>query len=109
MVLESAPPGLVRVISVCAGQGRDLLGVLDGHPRRDDVRARLVEVDAQIAAVARARAQAAGLDRVDVVTGYAARTDQYRDMAPADLVLGCGVFGNITDQDIERTVDTCRQ
>ncbi|GHD35622.1 hypothetical protein GCM10010335_31060 [Streptomyces galbus] len=30
---------------MCAGQGRDLIGVLAGHPRRDDVRARLVELD----------------------------------------------------------------
>jgi hypothetical protein len=30
-------------------------------------------------------------------------------MAPADLVLACGVFGNIRDADIERTVDTCSQ
>lgn len=108
-MLEHAPPGPIWVISVCAGQGRDLLGVLDGHARKDDVRARLVEVDARIAAVARAKAEAAGLDRVEVVTGDAALTDQDRDVAPADLVLVCGVFGNVTDQDIEHTVGTCRQ
>ncbi|WP_254075946.1 hypothetical protein [Streptomyces sp. P3] len=28
-------------------------------------------------------------------------------MAPADIVLPCAVFGNITDPDIERTVDAC--
>jgi hypothetical protein len=40
--LDTAPLGPLRVISVCAGQGRDLLDVLDEHPRRDDVAARLV-------------------------------------------------------------------
>jgi hypothetical protein len=30
-------------------------------------------------------------------------------MTPADLVLVCGVFGNITDQDIERTIGACCQ
>lgn len=109
VVLDSAPPGPLQVISLCAGQGRDLLGVLAGHPRRDDVRARLVELDGRIAAAAKARAGAAGLDRVEIVTGDASLTDQYRDMAPADLVLACGVFGNITDEDIERTVGTCCQ
>jgi hypothetical protein len=97
------------VISLCAGQGRDLLGVLADHPRRGDVRARLVELDARIAAVAETRARAAGLDRVEIVTGDAAITDHYRGMTPADLVLVCGVFGNITDEDIERTVGTCCQ
>jgi Methyltransferase domain len=108
-VLDAAPPGPLRVVSLCAGQGRDLLGVLGGHPRRDDVRARLVELDPQIAEAARARAGAAGLGQVEIVTGDASLTDHYRDMVPADLVLACGVFGNITLADIERTVDACRQ
>jgi hypothetical protein len=43
--LERVPPGPVRVVSLCAGQGRDLLGVLADHPRRGDVTARLVELD----------------------------------------------------------------
>ena len=58
---------------------------------------------------ARARARAAGLERVEIVTSDAALTDNYRDMAPADLVLVCGVFGNITLGDIERTVGACCQ
>jgi hypothetical protein len=33
--------------------GRDVIGVLAGHPRRDDVRARLVELDERNVAVAR--------------------------------------------------------
>jgi hypothetical protein len=108
-VLDSAPPGPLRVISLCAGQGRDLLGELAGHPRRDDVRARLVELDPRNAEAARARAGAAGLERVEIVTGDAALTGHYREMAPADLVLVCGVFGNISLGDIERTVGACCQ
>jgi hypothetical protein len=46
---------------------------------------------------------------VEVVTGDASITDHYRGMTPADLVLVCGVFGNITDEDIERTVAACCQ
>jgi hypothetical protein len=109
VALDSAPPGPLRAISLCAGQGRDLLEVLAGHPRRDDVRALLVELDQRNADAARARARAAGLERVEIVTGDAALTDNYRDMAPADLVLVCGVFGNITLGDIERTVGACCQ
>lgn len=37
--LDAAPPGPIRVVSACAGQGRDLLDVLVDHPRRDDVHA----------------------------------------------------------------------
>jgi hypothetical protein len=105
-VLDAAPAGTVRALSVCAGQGRDLLEVLADHPRARDVKARLVELDARNTAFA-AR-HAAGLD-VEIVTGDASLTESYRGIAPADLVLVCGVFGNITEDDIERTVDTCRQ
>jgi hypothetical protein len=48
--LDRAPAGPVSVVSLCAGQGRDVIGVLPGHPRRDDVRAVLIEADATNAA-----------------------------------------------------------
>lgn len=107
--LDTAPAGPLRVVSMCAGQGRDLLEVLADHPRRAAVTARLVELDPRNAEVARDRAAAAGLDQVEVVVGDAGLTDQYADLAPADLVLACGVFGNITDPDIRRTVVHCAQ
>src|ERR1700694_3658252 len=54
--LDAAAPGPVRVISMCAGDGRDLLGALDGHPRGRDVTGRLLELDPALAARARAAA-----------------------------------------------------
>ncbi|HKB31416.1 MAG TPA: SAM-dependent methyltransferase [Streptosporangiaceae bacterium] len=102
--LDSRPPGPLKAISICAGQGRDLISVLASHPRGSDVRARLVELDPRNAAVARDAARAAGLDGVEVVVGDAARTDHYAQMVPADLVLACGIFGNITAGDIEKTI-----
>jgi hypothetical protein len=105
--LDQAPPGPVRAVSMCAGQGRDLIDVLRGHPRRAEVTARLVELDPRIAAAARQRTAAAGLPLVHVVTGDAGLAGAYAGLAPADLVLACGVFGNISAQDIQRTVAGC--
>lgn len=105
--LDACPPGPLRAVSLCAGQGRDLLEVLASHPRGADVRARLVELDPRNSAVAEKTVQAAGLTGVEVVTGDAARTDHYLDMAPAHVVVACGIFGNITDDDIERTIEAC--
>jgi hypothetical protein len=102
--LERAEPGPVKVISVCAGQGHDLIGALADHPRRADVTARLVEIDAHNVLAARRAAMAAGLDGVKVVAGDASITDAYAGAVPADLVLLCGVFGNITAADIANTV-----
>src|ERR1700722_13324105 len=103
VALDEAPPGPVRAISLCAGQGRDLIGVLSGHPRRGDVTGRLGELDPRNTAVARRLAAEAGLGNLEIVTGDASLTSQYADVAPADLVLACGLFGNMTNADIERT------
>jgi hypothetical protein len=100
--------GARTAVSLCAGQGRDLIGVLAGRPRGRDVRARLVEIDPRNVAAARAAAAAAGLHRVEVVEGDAGLADHYAGMAPADLVVACGVFGNLTDDDVRATVDACR-
>ncbi|MEV1000787.1 class I SAM-dependent methyltransferase [Nonomuraea sp. NPDC050202] len=97
--------GAARVVSLCAGQGRDLLPVLAGHPRRGRVRARLVELDERNVAAARSAAP----EGVEVVCGDAAVTGSYAGAVPADLVLACGIFGNITDDDIRRTVATLPQ
>jgi predicted RNA methylase len=104
-VLDRAPEGTIRAVSLCAGQGRDLIGVLALHPRRADVVARLVELDERNVEVARAAAQTSGLDGIEVVVADASVSDAYEGAVPADLVLVCGVFGNISDADITRTIE----
>lgn len=96
--------GRVRLISMCAGQGRDVIPVLAACRRRDNLSALLVELDPTNAAAAEASARAAGLTGVRVLQADAALTNNYRDAVPADIVLACGIFGNITDEDIERVV-----
>lgn len=103
-LLDTSPPGPIRVISFCAGQGRDLIPVIERHRRRRDVRARLVELDPRNVQAAAWAVDAAGLSRVEVVLGDAALTAAYDGFTPADLVLCCGVFGNISDQDIAFTI-----
>jgi hypothetical protein len=108
-VLDRAAPGPIRAISVCAGQGHDLIGVLAEHPRRVDVSVRLVELDAHNVELAQAAAVAAGLDAVEVVAGDASLTDAYVGAVPADVVLLCGVFGNISEPDIVNTIEQLGQ
>jgi hypothetical protein len=102
--LEAAPAGPVRLVSLCAGQGHDVIGVLPGHARRPDVSAVLIESDERNAAVARHRAAAAGLPAVEVRQADASRVSQFADALPADVLLLCGIFGNISAADIRRTV-----
>ena len=103
-LLTAASPGAIRVISMCAGQGRDLLGVLPSHPRGADVRAALVEIDHANAGWAREAAAQAGLNHFEMIEADAAISDAYTPYVPADIILACGIFGNVSDADLERTV-----
>ncbi|MGH2864349.1 MAG: hypothetical protein ACRDJX_03775, partial [Solirubrobacteraceae bacterium] len=102
--LERLPPGPIRAISVCAGQGQDIIGVLAEHPRRADVSARLVELDPQNVALAQSAARTIGLEGVEAVAADASLTDAYLGAAPADVLLVCGVFGNIAAADVTNTI-----
>jgi hypothetical protein len=104
-LLGRSPAGPIRVLSVCAGQGRDVLGVLADHPRRREVTARLVELDARNVEQARRAAAGLGLESIAIVEGDASTTAAYEGAVPADIVLVCGVFGNVTDDDIRATID----
>jgi hypothetical protein len=104
--LDAQPPGPVSLVSMCAGQGRDVIGVLGDHPRRDDVDALLVELDADNAAFATRTARDAGLTRVRVATRDASDTAAYVGAVPANVVLACGIFGNVSDDDVAHTVAT---
>lgn len=106
--LDDTAPDPVRVISACAGDGRDLLGVLDGRTDADRVSALMVEYDPRLASRAR-EAAAALAAQVDVREADAAQSDVYANAVPADLVLLCGIFGNITDADVRATVESAPQ
>jgi SAM-dependent methyltransferase len=98
-------PQPIRIVSLCAGQGRDVIDVVATHPRGPEVSALLVELDPALAAFARDRAAGAGLaGRIRVVEGDASQARIYADSMPADIVLVCGVFGNISAADITRTI-----
>jgi SAM-dependent methyltransferase len=102
-------PGPIRMVSLCAGQGRDVIDVVATHPRGQEVSALLVELDPALVAFARDRADEAGLgDRIRIVEGDASLARLYADDVPADIVLVCGVFGNISDADITHTIQTMR-
>jgi hypothetical protein len=102
--IDRAPAGRVQLVSLCAGQGRDVLGVLPGHPRREEVSALLVEADATNAALARAGAAVAGLTALEVREADAGLVASFADALPANVLLLSGIFGNVSDADIERTV-----
>ncbi|MCU1593532.1 MAG: hypothetical protein JWO12_924 [Frankiales bacterium] len=102
--LATAREGDLRVLSACAGLGLDLIDVLAQSPRSDQVSALLVEWDAELSTRSRELCVVAGLPRVVAAQGDAGLAASYAGAVPADLVLLCGVFGNVSDDDIRATI-----
>lgn len=102
--LDATAPRPVRVVSLCAGDGRDLLEVLGGRDDPDRVAATLLELDPSLAG--RARDVACDRPGIEVRTADAGDSAVYADLPPADLLLLCGVLGNVSDADVEHTIAT---
>lgn len=92
-----------RVLSIGAGQGHDILGVLMDDPDRP-VHVVLVEADERNCRVAAAVAASAGLPDVEVLHADGSLLRTYREAAPADVILVCGVFGHLSEEDTVRTI-----
>ncbi len=100
-------PGETRVLSLCSGDGRDLLGLLAKRKDADQVSAVLLELHPELAQQARDSAATAGLTQVQVRTVDASSIDAYRGAAPADIIVMVGIFGifgNIADADVWRLI-----
>lgn len=101
-------PGAVRrILSLCAGDGRDVLPVLAGQPAERRPGAVLVELDPDLAAAAERRAAELGV-AATVVVGDAGRARTWQHVVPVDLLMLCGVFGNISDADVQSSIEAAR-
>ena len=93
--------GPIRVLSLCAGDGRDVLPELAARPSLQSTTT-LVELDDRLAAAARtAASQVAG---VEVRQGDAGDVATFEDVLPVDLLLLCGIFRNIALRDVRLTI-----
>lgn len=105
-VLDAIPGEDCRVLSLCAGDGRDILDVVGtftaGDARTPSIV--LVELDPELASAAVERARGQRLETVVVIRGDAGEASTWKDCVPVDLLLLCGIFGNISPGDIEQTV-----
>jgi len=81
------------------------VGVLASHRRRDEVTATLVEIDPHNVEQARRSVTHANLRHVEVRQADAGYVASFADVLPAHVLLLCGIFGNISDLDIDRTIE----
>lgn len=102
--LDAAPKGDIRIVSLCAGDARDLARAAKAHPRAGDLVGCVVEFDQTLAA--RAELSLSTIcPRIDVRCADAGASSSFADALPADLVLLAGIFGNVSDADIQHTID----
>jgi hypothetical protein len=88
--------GPVRILSICAGDGRDVIGVVDSHSRRSDISASLVELDGHSVAAGISHTARAGLSNaVHFLNADATLFETYASLPAADIVLLCGVWGHV--------------
>src|SRR5690349_16356078 len=90
---------------MCAGPGHDIVTATRRHPRGSNVVGRPVELDHRNVTAARAAPDQARITGLEVVEADAGCSDAYIGAAPADLVLACGIFGNIPDDEVKATVE----
>lgn len=98
LVAQSEP---IRLVSLCAGDGRDTIPVVAAAAK--DVDALLVEIDPGLADAAR-RSVENGKGSVLVRTADAGLPASFSDHVPASILMLCGIFGNISDADIDHTI-----
>ncbi|MFZ1116738.1 MAG: class I SAM-dependent methyltransferase [Propionibacteriaceae bacterium] len=101
--------GQRTVLSLCAGDGRDVLQVLAERDDSSRIQTTLLELHPVLAQRARDVAAASGLANVTVRTVDAGNSTAYVGAVPADLVIMIGIFGNISDDDVRRTIMTAPQ
>jgi Putative methyltransferase len=102
--IDRTAPDPISVLSICAGDGRDILEVLSARADASRVRATLVELDPRLCALARSRVSESRISGISIKQADAGITDSYAGVARADLAILVGVFGNIADADVHETV-----
>ncbi|NOS71808.1 MAG: AMP-binding protein [Verrucomicrobia bacterium] len=105
--LDECPAGPIRIVSLCAGDGRDVVGALANHSRRRDVTATLIDNHSESIQRGQAAAKQAGLERqIRFVEADATLAANYAGAVPADLVLLSGFLGHLRHEDVARLISS---
>jgi amino acid adenylation domain-containing protein len=105
--LDDCPAGPIRIVSICAGDGRDVIHTVQNHRRRNDVTALLLDNHGESIARGRAAAEQAGLARqLQFIETDAARAGNYAGAVPADLVLLSGFLGHLRHENVPHLIES---
>lgn len=107
VALDACDSEPITIVSICAGDGRDVIEALQLHPKAASVQALLVDTEGESLARGRAAAERAGLGgRLRFVQADATRAASYADAGHADLVLVSGMLGHLRHEDARRLIES---
>ncbi|MFJ2280896.1 class I SAM-dependent methyltransferase [Pseudomonas sp. NPDC087803] len=112
--INAVAPSRVQVLSLCAGDGRDLLKALQSGHTSKEVDATLIELDPGLVEQGRKAFAEHGLsDSVQFRCADATSFATYQGLPKADIVMVCGVFGNVRGPHVQQLIFSlkafCRQ
>src|SRR5262245_52437108 len=99
------PGTSVYLVSICAGDGRDVIGTFAAADARQDVHATLIEAHPALVTRGQAAVEQLGLARrITFRCADATQSSTYVDLRPAHLIVLSGVFGNLTERNVPRLI-----
>jgi hypothetical protein len=105
--LSASPAGPVRLVSVCAGDGRDVIGALTNHPRRNDIAAALIDLHTDSIRRGRAMAKAVGFEaQLSFIEADAGLAKNYINIAPADILVLSGFIGHLHNNSVPNLISS---
>jgi hypothetical protein len=104
-VLDAAAGERRQVLSLCAGDGRDVIPVLAAREAPWSIPALLIERNQALACRATEAGVSSGLGAVEVRCADAGDPDSFADVLPVDVLLLCGIFGNIEHERVKDVID----
>jgi hypothetical protein len=107
--IDELPPGAFHVLSLCSGQGHDIIGVLADHARRADADVTFVDADPRNIEHALTRAGEAGIDHVHGVVGDAGLSDSVAGVPRASLLLLVGMVAHLRPSDFVQLIGALPQ
>src|SRR5919204_972732 len=94
-----------HLVSICAGDGRDVIGTVAASDARPDVHATLIESNPALVTRGQAAVEQLGLARrITFRCADATQSSTYVDLRPAQIIVLSGVFGNLTERGVQRLI-----
>jgi hypothetical protein len=99
------PGTSVHLVSLCAGDGRDVIGTFAAAEARHDVHATLIASHPALVTRGQAAVEHLGLaGRITFRCADVTHSSTYVDLRPAQIIVLSGVFGNLKARDMPRLI-----